>query len=733
MKRRIFCLFLSLFLLVSAAPPVNAAAEDTLSDCTVQVIYGGILTEQAVKRDAKGVFYAPISWIGYFGPNVISQKAPDMPMTDKEDGWRVFYLKEQEEYGPFARRTYVNEKTGDFRIGLGADLDMQARFVADAKDYGQWLDCLQLITAPAPEKKRLLDRYFQQIGTQVRRINEEYIILTEGKFTDVMEIDGEVWAPMSEVLSLVDVVTTVTGDGKYLCMQPVQDSLLRFLYRRWDELEPLIFGEEDLVGEDFLSAAGWITATATGNLSLGPSGKIDVYRSLFTGYLIDNEAYLAAFDAEKDADAEYMSKVRDNAGEINNIFKQFSQDMEPIYRQIISGETEEMQEFYKSYFKPGKYASTTIGVLVNLGQYAHVYLNQIDDHRKMLDAVYNYKAEFSWPSAIAARSVSEVYSNDAGKIDMMFWEEMRAVYNAAATGTIYSALMGPWYVYFKVGTLFMGDDYQYIIDSSHLNEIINVSQYSFHIFEDRIYSMKLKGLNPNNIRLSLMLSLISSRNAYKTFWAGSDYKKDTIAKIDEILAELYTAGRWSDVDAKDAFFHLRDELNEELKELVPLESVGTVKNLLLSVTDPTKIPGNTVKKEGDLYKGSYGTMTFEFKMGTDANDAPCISYLSIQPNGEDFPFAYDLTTASTLMEFVNGLEDLCDMFGTPLPQNKWKDNWFGPYPMYSNDGISGYEASTYWRVGDRYYQLIICTDEEGDASPKRIDLFLEKNMSHVIE
>ena len=724
MKRRMFCLLLCLFLLAGTVPAAGATTEEALSDCTIEVIYGAALTEQEVKRNAQGVYYAPIRWISYFGPNVIAKEVPNLPLMKQEGPWRVFYLKEQEEYGPFARRTYINEKTGQFRIGLGADLDMQARFVANAKDYGQWRDCLQLMLAPQQEKKQLLDSYFRQTGTQVSRIDEQYIVLTEGKFSDIVQIDGEAWAPMSEVLSLVDVVATVTGDGKYLCMQPVQDSLLRFLYRRWDELEPLIFGEEDVIGEDFMAAAGWIVANATGHSSLGTSGKIDVYRSLFTAYLIDDEAYLSAFSAEKNAEMEYMGKVSENAGELNNIFQTFSKGMEPVYQQIVAGETKEMQEFYKSYFKPGKYASSTIGVLANLGQYAHVYLNQIDDHRKMLDAVYNYKAEFTWPSYTAARSVSEVYSDDAGKIDMLLWEEMRAFYNGAATDLTYGYLMGPWYLYFKIGTLFMGSDYQYVIDSSHINEIINVSQYSFQVFEDRIYNMQFKGLNPNNIRLSLMLSLISSRNAYKTFWAGTDFKADTIAKIDEILAELYTAGRWKDVDAKDAFFTLREELNGELKDLMPVGSGGSVRDLLLSVEDPAKIPGNVVKKEGDLYKGSYGALTFEFKMGTDAENKPCISYLSIQPNGVEYPFAYDLTTVSTLSEFILGLENLSNMDGKPLPQDQWVNSWFGPYPVYTNDGIAYYEASAYWYVGDRLYQLVIAADE-GDDTPVSINLFLE--------
>ena len=731
MKRKLFCLLLCLCLLASTIPPVSATSEEMLSDCTIQVIYGAVLTEQEVKRDAQGTYYAPISWIGYFGPNVIHEELPDIPFTDTEEDWHLFYLKEQAEYGPFARRTYVNEKTGAFRIGLGADLDMQARFVANAKDFGQWSDCIRLIMATKQEKAQLLDDYFSQLGTEVKRIDEQYIVLTEGNFSDVIEIDGETWAPMDEVLSLVDVVTTVTGDGKYLCMQPVQDSLLRFLYRRWDELEPLIFGEEDLVGEDFMAAGGWIVATATGNGSLGTSGKIDAYRSLFTSYLIDNEAYLAAFDAESNPDAEYMSQVRDNAGDINNIFQLFSQKMEPVYQQIISGETKEMQEFYKSYFKPGKYASSTIGVLVRVGQYAHIYLNQIEDHRTMLDAVYNYKADFSWPSSIAARSVSEIYSDDAGKIDMMFWEGMRGIYNGIATDTIYTTIMGPWYLYFKIGTLFMGDEYQYIIDSSHVDEMINVSQYAFHIFEDRIYTMKLKGLNPENIRLSLMLSLISSRNAYKTFWAGTDYKTDTIAKIDEILAELYTAGRWQDVDAKDAFFHLRESIAEELTELRPVGSDISVQQLLLTVTDPDAIPIDAVKKEGNLYKGNYGALKFEFEMAADSNGMPCISYLSIQPNGASFPFAYDLTTASPLVDFINGMEELCDMSATPLPEDQWVSSWFGPYPVRTNDGVAYYEASAYWMVGDRCYQLVIAEEGEGDATPISINLFLSNNFAQI--
>lgn len=964
MKRRILCLALCICMLVSLIPVVSAApTPESLTDCTIEVIFGGALTRQAVKRDADGTYYAPITWVSYFGPNVVHEELPEFPgfSGNIDEGWHLFYLQEQEEYRPFARRTYINENTGKFVITLGADLDMQVRFVAEAKDFGTWEDRGTLLLSPPHEQQQLLNEYFSRPDTQLRRINEEYIISTEGTFSSVVKTDGETWVPLNEILALTEVNGSVTEDGKYLCLQPVQDSLLRFLYRRWDELQPLVFDEGDIIGEDVMAAGGWIVATASGRGGFYVGGKIQSYTDLFTAFLTDDEAYLAAFDAEADPDMEYMEQVSENAGELNNIFQDFSKRMEPVYKLILAGETNEMKDHYKSYFAPGKATSSTFGALISLGQYAHVYLNQIDDHREMLHAVYFYKANPEWPSYLAAKSVVNSYRDGAQKITAKFWETVNQTVTGIISDAILLSKVGPWYLFLKVGTLFMGDDYQYILDSSHVDENIEVSTYAYQVFEERIFASQFKGLHPNAIRLSLMLSLISSRHAYKTYWSGTDLRADTIAQIDEILAELYTAGRWQNVDAKDIWYVSKEAAAKELADLLPADnstdpdtdhtdvkhtlieqyglssqaqfvsclgseiqtypagiygiismiyldinndkdnelfvlrvsqtdnneeaqiiaevyqntgnalqlctskkvynvsfctasniylfysdtlskyclmidsyssgsytgvnswsakvytitndsideyenwesvpfvgisvdfesefkkinvpyakycttydnqnnapyyqplceveheifgdsstymtrnhklkiksttdqeniatdetnSNASVMDYLLNTKDPAVFPAGTLKQDGSMYTGSFGQMKVQFQMGTDDFGEPCITFLSIQPNGVAFPFAYGLTTTSTMNEFIDGMQDLCDSTLVPLPEAAWMDSWFGPYIVHSqNVDFDVYEASAYWVVGSRAYQLVLSGGAKGRAAPDSINLFL---------
>lgn len=746
MKQRILCLALCVCMLVSLVPVASAApTPESLTDCTIEVIFGGALTRQAVKRDADGVYYAPITWISYFGPNVVHEELPEAPGISGNitEGWHLFYLKEQEEYGPFARRTFINEESGKFIIALGADLEMQARFVAEAKDFGTWKERGTLLLSPPHVQQQMLNDYFSRADTQIRRINEEYIISTEGTFSSVVKIGGETWVPMNEILALADVNGSVTEDGKYLCMQPVQDSLLRFLYRRWGELKPLVFDEGDIIGEDVMAAGGWIVATASGRGGFYIGGMLESYNDLFTAFLTDDEAYLAAFDAEADPDMEYMEQVGENAGELNNIFQDFSKRMEPTYRLILSGETDEMKDHYKSYFAPGKATASAIGALVSLGQYAHVYLNQIDDHREMLHAVYFYEPNPEWPSYLAAKSVINSYRDGSQKITAKFWETVNQTVSGLISDGILLSKVGPWYLFLKVGTLFMGDDYQYVLDSSHVDENLKVSTYSYQVFEERIFTSQLKGLHPNAIRLSLMLALISSRHAYKTYWSGTDFKADTIAQIDEILAELYTAGRWQDIDAKDIWYVSKDALTKELADLLPADgsadpdtdtdtdtetnSNTSVMDYLLNTTDPSIFPAGTLEQDGSMYTGSFGKMKVQFKMGTDDFGEPCITYLGIQPNGVEFPFAYGLTTTSTMLEFIDGMRDLCESTLVPLPEIAWRDSWFGPYVVHSNDTFIGeeqYEASNYWVVDSRVYQIVISGGAKGHAAPDSINLFL---------
>ncbi len=104
--KRIVCLVLCFCIIASLFPTVSAQdSTESLSDCTVEVLFGAALTKQKVKRDAKGVYYAPITWISYFGPNVVHKDLSKEPCVDQlpGEGWHCFYLKEQEKYGPFAR------------------------------------------------------------------------------------------------------------------------------------------------------------------------------------------------------------------------------------------------------------------------------------------------------------------------------------------------------------------------------------------------------------------------------------------------------------------------------------------------------------------------------------------------------------------------------------------------------------------------------------------------------
>ena len=171
MKHKLLCILLCLCMTISLVP-VASAAED-LTDCPIQVLFGATLSTQNVKRDASGVYYAPISWISYFGPNVVHKTLSESPgeISEIDEGWHLFYLQEQEEDRNFARRTFINEKTGDFIVALGADSSMQAKFISRAKDYGTWWDIQELLVSFSPKKEHLLDEYFS--NKELVRASEE--------------------------------------------------------------------------------------------------------------------------------------------------------------------------------------------------------------------------------------------------------------------------------------------------------------------------------------------------------------------------------------------------------------------------------------------------------------------------------------------------------------------------------------------------------------------------------
>ncbi len=558
MARRLLCILLAMVLLAGCVLPVRAE-KDSLELHQVQVLFGGIPDSMPVLKSKNGQLLANVDSIRYYGVNITAGTM---------DGVLAYCPAEQEAEN-YARYTFVDPASGDFVVGLHLDDAHIANYVSQATDYGSSSDKEKLLRSKGAERERLLDRYFSQKNTQVQRIRDQYLVLIRGKFSTVVHRDGQVWVPLDELLPLLYAQVSISKDHRYVLMDPIQVSFYDVLREDGKQAEKLLFDSEDVVGNDFMAATGWLVSTFTGEVQnyVPVLGRQIDYEQLFADYLIDNEAYLSAFQAGENSTITYLQEVSETAKDTKSILSKGFQLVKGMYQIFIRGEPD--PDTYMEFFDIGKDfregAGTAIDIAASLMDYVHVYANQVDDHRKMLMAVYDFDAQTGWPSYKAAKIVSDFYDKNSYDADLTMEVIFRDVLLDQLGDLLYEKLYGGWYDIIQVGKVVFKDEYEFIVDSGSINLVSNTAQYSYSVFQRRLYQGKHDVKALEKTRLCLMMSLIASRHAYKTYWGNS--RDDDVEAIDQILTRLYTAGRWEEITSNRSYEELHKVLKKEIKSL----------------------------------------------------------------------------------------------------------------------------------------------------------------------
>lgn len=495
----------------------------------IQVNFAGYLHTAAVLRAEDGTLLAPLEWMTFYG------------CLERESlmGIRLYNKDGQEELRNYAKRWIILPQTGHYYVNWYFDTQMFVNFVANSDDYSFW-DAQKLKMQPEPVQQELLDNYFSQKNTAVKRIGTNYMPIHQGQFSKILTYDNDYWVPMSELLSLLEVSAGVTKDGRILCVEPSEMTLFDVLYEYGDSIEDMLFDSEDVVGNDFMAGVGWFTATCTGELyNLVPSrGREIDYKEIFTSYLQDNEVYLSAFNVKNDPNVSYFRKVSETFKDAKTVCQSGVESLDPLYQILLKDATD--PDFYKKFFDPAEELCLAIDVAANMMTYIEAFANQVEDHRLMLDAVYKHSADKKWPSYVASQAISKMYASEAdlavnGTIDLTRKMLMEELSNEA-----YKKLYGGWYYAIEITKVICKDDYEYVVNSSKINLVSNTVQYAYEIFEDRFYDREFNEKGMNNIRLCLMMSLVGTRHAFKTYW--QDSRNDDVEAIDKILTKLYQVG-----------------------------------------------------------------------------------------------------------------------------------------------------------------------------------------------
>ena len=558
MAKRLICLLLVAVLLFSTVPPVYAAEEDW-ELCQVQVLFGGIPDSMPVLKNRDGQLLAKVDSIRYYSVNMVSGIMDGV----------LAYCPADQEAENYGRYTFVDPNTGDFVVGLHLDDAHIASYVAQTTDYGNSAAKKKLLKSKGAEREKLLDAYFAQRNTQVQRVRDQYLVLFRGSFSVVVHRDGEMWVPLDALLPLLYANVSVSKDHRYLCMDPIQESLYDVLREEGEQAQALLFDSEDVVGNDVMAGGGWLVSTFTGEIQnfIPNLGRQMDYEDLFEDYLTDNEVYLSTFDAEENATTQYILDVSKSYKGAKTVVSKGIEVVKGLYQFVIRSEPD--PDYYMRFFDIGKnareFGGTALDVTASLMEYVNVYANQVDDHRKMLMAVYDFEAQTGWPSYKAAKTVSDLYDTAVNNSGVMADVVIRDVVFEQLGELIYQKLYGPWYDIIEVGKVVFQEEYDYIVDSGSINLVSNTVQYSYSVFLQRLYRGTNDMESLEKTRLCLMMALIGSRHAYKTYWGES--RSDDVEAIDRILTKLYTAGRWDEITGARSYEDAYEALRKDVKEL----------------------------------------------------------------------------------------------------------------------------------------------------------------------
>lgn len=622
MKKRLIAYMLLLAMVLTWVPCEARAAE--LPDLGnpfgymekhIEINYNGAIhTANVLMADGKTLL-APISWLTYYG---------GMKGVKTENGWKYFYPYQSDE-GNFAEQIYINTENGTFDTGFCLDNETFAEmiFAADGlrveaeglsftyegkrhkaeaiylTDQGilfdedgdgldtddrmrsgipetkgasatwegitflYWLDS-SFTFSWMPEKMResLLDDYFANEDAEVKRIHGNCYPLYSGAFSSWMNYQGEFWAPIEEVLALLDASIGVSGDG-VLCVNPASMTTLRALYLHAEDIEKYLFDMDDVDWREVKQVGGYVLSTITDFrfdrlMVVTQEGTVNDYEAIFEQLLVDNETYLSLYGVEKSPNLDFMNAMQTMSGNTKSVFNLFDSTTTGygMYVNSLVNYKENAPELYSAWEDGWGTAGMVVDAYTSAVEYLRAYEAQVDDHREMLEAVYAYAVEENIllghmaPSYRAACNVAAKYAEDNSTRLLAATEDWMFEFFSEQAGKAMLEVLGKgWCLAIDAGRMLFPELYEDLTNNGRLGFWDYAAQTAYAVYEDRIYSRAFSKNDLEALRLSAMMAMLTSRNAYHTLmedelWPG-------VLEIDETLNHLYL-GIWT-TDGTDAY------------------------------------------------------------------------------------------------------------------------------------------------------------------------------------
>lgn len=492
MAKRIFAAVIMIALFLSFSLPLAQAANDGVHKEQIIVDSLGYHRIEDVLLDKDGTVFVPVEWFTRYGL-----------MECREEASRyVFYNVGEEADKKFAKRINIDKSI----------------FEASCVCYTS---------------------------------ETEYVTYLRHQFTKHLTDGNSLYLPLAEMLPLFNAKLEISADG-ILHIYPNPVSIFSALYGI--DMDALAFNaSRDMVGSGFIEATGIIFDSVLDRRwdrldGLYNTGEYKDYCELFKAYLTDDEVFLAAFDGAK-SPAELIIEQKKNALKIVEDTTSDGEAFPSMVEYLF--ESEQYPEFHKFGEFYSDLADTAEGVF-KFADYYNSYVNQIDDHLEMLEAVYSPQFFGSAnPAYKAAVSTLSLYGTDStAQTKQLIFSAIRdIIIDEFGDLAVSEFALNPYTISFDIVKLIRPEATEIIGDAAQLGYMDDVVHNSCTIFDKRAESIRFDTEYLNDLRLTAMLALVASRHAYKTFW--DDHSK--VDSINPVLTNLYLAAESVPCEAADNY------------------------------------------------------------------------------------------------------------------------------------------------------------------------------------
>ncbi len=359
------------------------------------------------------------------------------------------------------------------------------------------------------------------------------------------------------------------------------------------------------------------------------SGSCEDYESIFTEYLKDDALFHKAM-SEVDDTGDLLECITGLTGitkKLNNVYEWFEKveavDYEPLksdkliqFLQKTSGGgsyADEMDPIIRAINEDVLFNKVSLVDVMEGIDYLYFYLNQVDDHRQMLDAVYDVEIVSGEselfvtvdPEALAARKIYELYSGDiipavTKKVVEDGAEKLLEGHSAFKTLEL-----------IKLTAKITGEIAEIFLpgESSERAMLLNHSNIALSGLSKCSIPKLDTEESTENYRLSLLLMLIASRRGYQILSEvlPEEYAKQKIESIENLIMGLYLVAGNVAFDTYENY----DDFAEQNRQAISIAGI---------LESPLAYPSDAQLMESALYDISARSLMHSFSPPHDEFD-----------------------------------------------------------------------------------------------------------------